>query len=153
MKERIFKDTTGDNLIVQHRKSAVIFLRETDVSREGWVSPFWSDTTPAIQKSELNRTYNFSKDNFKELFDYLHEIAYEAWSDFSIKEEDCISADYSEYFDRTLQNDGYLCFKDSTGLILHGPHQKKTEQAVVRMYQFNRRKFESFLDVFQRTVE
>ncbi len=146
MAERNFK-----GLIVRHRKSAVFFERETDLSIEGYVSPYWKDKTPVIEPSELKRKYIFSEDEFKEFLDYMEQIANEAWKSFVPKEADSFGADYCEYYDREFDNNGSL----SVGkyyLNIEGPYQKKTNNPIIRLYKFNKRKFESFIYDLRKTM-
>ncbi|MFJ7950364.1 hypothetical protein ACIQZG_02430 [Lysinibacillus sp. NPDC096418] len=130
-----------NGLIVRHRKSAVFFMRETDLSIEGYVSPLWKDKTPVIEPSELSRKYVFSQDEFHEFLSYMEQIAEEAWKNFTPKEADSMGADYAEYYDREFDNEGSL----SVGkyhLNIEGP---KTNNPIIRLYKFNKRKFESFV--------
>lgn len=140
MAERNFK-----GLIVRHRKSAVYFERETDLNIEGYVLPHWKDQTPVIQPSESSRKYIFSKDEFKEFLVYMEQIANEAWKNFTPKEADSLGADYADYYDKEFDNEGSL----SVGkyfVDVDGPfNQPKTSNPIVRLYKFNKRKFESFV--------
>lgn len=148
MNERNF-----NGLIVQHRKSAVFFLHETDLSIEGYVSPLWSDKTPVIKPSELNRKYIFSEDEFKEFVAYMEQIANEAWKNFIPKEADSLGADYAEYYDRDFDNEGSL-WVGKYYINLHGPaNQPKTDNPMVRLYKFNKRKFESFIYDLRKALE
>ena len=151
MKECIFTDKNGEQLIVRHRKSAVFFLRETDPNVKGFVSPFWEDKTPVVSRKELIRKYNFSPDILKELFEYLKATAIESWKEVTPKVADSLGADYNEYYDRELDNNGYL--KIGNGMIsLEGPVQKKTDDPAVRLYKFNKRKFESFIYDLEKVI-
>ena len=142
-----------NGLIVQHRKSAVFFLRETDLSIEGYVSGFWSDKTPVIKPSELKREYEFSQDEFKEFVAYMEQIANEAWKNFAPKEADSLGADYAEYYDREIDNNGYLRIGKHF-INLEGPaNQPKTDNPMVRLYKFNKRKFESFIYDLRKAFE
>lgn len=133
-----------NGLIVRHRKSAVFFERETDLNIGDYVSPFSQDKIPFIQQSELYRQYIFSKDGFKEFIAYMEQIAHEAWTNFTPKEADSLGADYEEYYDREFDSEGSLCISKYS-LILYGPNQPKTDNPRVRLYKFNKRKFESFI--------
>lgn len=134
-----------NGLIVRHRKSAVFFERETDLSIGGYVSPFWKDEASVIQPSELKHKYAFSQSEFKEFVAYMEQIAEKAWKSFVPKEADSMGADYWEYYDRDFDNNGYL----SVGkyfVSVDGPaNQPKTDNPIVRLYKFNKRKFESFV--------
>lgn len=142
-----------NGLIVRHRKSAVFFERETDLNIEGYVSPYWEDKTPVIQPSELRCKYHFSQDDYKEFLSYMEQIANEAWKSFTPKEADSMGADYDNYYDREFDNEGSL----SVGkyfVDVEGPaNQPKTNSPIVRLYKFNKRKFESFIYDLRKVLE
>lgn len=142
-----------NGLIVRHRKSAVYFERETDLNIEGYVLPHWKDQTPVIQPSESSRKYIFSKDEFKEFLVYMEQIANEAWKNFSPKVADSMGADYADYYDKEFDNEGSL----SVGkyfVDVDGPfNQPKTSNPIVRLYKFNKRKFESFVYDLRKALE
>lgn len=141
-----------NGLIVQHRKSAVFFLRETDLSIEGYVSPFWSDKTPVVHPREMERKYNFTKEEFTDFVAYLEQIAHEAWDNFTPKEIDSIRAEYYEYYDRDFDTEGSLRV-GKYFIDLDGPYQPKTDNPMVRLYKFNKRKFESFVYDLRKALE
>lgn len=144
MQERIFTDQNGEQLIVRHRKSAVFFLRETDLSVDGYSFPWWGDTTPNIQRSELERSYTFTQEVFEDFVEYMEEIARESWKSFAAKEADSFGADYADYHDKDFDNDGSLDVGKNR-LRVDGPSQNKTDDPIARLYKFNKRKFESFI--------
>ena len=139
MKERNF-----NGLIVRHRKSAVFFMRETDLNIEGYVSPYWKDQTPVVNPNEIKRKYDFSPVEFDELVAYLEQIANEAWKNFTPKEADSLGADYGEYYDGEFDNEGSL-WLGKHSIDVEGPFQPKTTDSIIRLYKFNKRKFESFI--------
>lgn len=139
MKERNF-----NGLIVQHRKSAVFFMRETDLNVEGYVSPYWKDQTPVVHPSEMRQKYTFSQAEFAEFVAYLEQIANEAWKSFVPKEADSWGADYREYYDKEFDTEGDLRI-DKYFIDIEGPYQPKTNDPIIRLYKFNKRKFESFI--------
>lgn len=144
VQERIFTDLNGEQLIVRLRKSAVFFLRETDLSIDGYSFPWWSDTTPSIQRSELERSYTFTQEVFEGFVEYMEEIAQESWKIFVPKEADSFGADYAEYYDRDFDSNGDLSVRKNQ-LQVDGPGQNKTDDPIARLYKFNKRKFESFV--------
>lgn len=146
MKDRVFTDQNGQQLIVRHRKSAVFFLRETDLDIPGYVSPFWAgdDKDPRVEPTELKRKYKFSSETLEEFISYMQEVGSSSWSSINPRVADSEGSDYYEYYDRETDNNGYLGFKNNT-LSVDGPMQKKTNKPVIRLYKFNKRKFESFL--------
>ena len=148
MNERNF-----NGLIVRHRKSAVFFERETDLNIEGYVLPHWKDQTPVIQPSESSRKYIFSQGEFKEFLVYMEQIANEAWKNFLPKEADSMGADYADYYDREFENEGSLWI-GKYFISLDGPfNQPKTNNPIVRLYKFNKRKFESFVYDLRKALE
>lgn len=144
MPERIFTDENGLQLIVRHRKSAVFFLRKTDTSIEGYVSPYWKDKTPVVNPSEISRKYTFSPQAFKDFADYMEQIAQESWKNFNPRVADSLGADYVEYFDKEFGTEGSLDLSKNE-LKVEGPYQPKTNDPIIRLYKFNKRKFESFV--------
>lgn len=144
MNERIFTDLKGEQLIVKHRKSAVFFLRETDLSIEGYVSSYWTDKTPVFNPEEIKRTYSFSPDVFVEVANYLNSIAQESWKNFTPKVADSFGADYDQYYDREHENEGSLSVSKNS-ICVEGPYQYKKRRPLIRLYKFNKRKFESFI--------
>ena len=134
-----------NGLIVRHRKSAVFFERETDLKIEGYVLPHWEDQTHVVQPSESSRKYIFTQDEFKEFLVYMEQIANESWKNFAPKEAVSPGSDYWEYYDRDFDNNGYLTV-GKYYINLEGPaSQPKTSNPIVRLYKFNKRKFESFV--------
>lgn len=152
MQERIFTDRNGEQLIVRHRKSAVFFLRETDVNIAGYSFPWWTDTTPSIQRSELERSYRFTQEVFESFIEYMEEIARESWKNFTPKVADSFGADYAEYYDRDFDSNGDLGVSKNQ-LRIDGPGQNKTDDPIARLYKFNKRKFESFIFDLQKIKE
>lgn len=150
MKERIFVDAHNEELIVRHRKSAIFFLRNADLTKEDkFKSPF--SKGDYVASEELHRKYFFSKETFKELLGYLEIIAQEVWRDFEPKEADSIRADYDEYYDREFDNNGYLKITGEY-LSVEAPNQLKENGSCIRLYKFSKRKFESFIYDFRKKV-
>lgn len=138
-----------NGLIVRHRKSAVFFERSTDLSIEGHVL---RDKTLVIQPSEIELKYTFSQTEFKEFIAYMEQIALEAWSSFKPKIAVSPGSDYWEYYDRDFDNNGYLIV-GKYYINLDGPaNQPKTDNPVVRLYKFDKRKFESFIYDLRQTL-
>ncbi|MEK4427780.1 hypothetical protein MHB54_00825 [Paenibacillus sp. FSL M7-0802] len=91
MKTKVFICSNGKELIVKHRKSAVIFeMNQNQIN------------------NKYNVTYNFELKNFVELFNYIKMISNEAWTNLSPKEAYSLGADYNEYYDKEFDNNGYL---------------------------------------------
>lgn len=143
MKERIFKDSNGEELIVRHRKSAIFFLREADLSKNNkYKSPF--SKGDYVAKEELYRKYVFDEETYCELLSYLEDIASHSWKGFEPKVADSFGADHYEYYDREFDNNGYSSVSKNT-ITLTAPNQLKEHGSCIRMYKFNKRKFESFI--------
>ena len=126
MNTRTFKTITGLELVIKSRKSAVIF---------------------EIDKSETNGSYDFllkfTLEGFKELLKYIEDISNKCWSNLNPKEADSFGSDYYEYYDRELDNNGYLSFRDNA-LFIERPSLDSR-----RLYQFNKKKMESFIYDFR----
>ncbi len=148
MEERIFTDINGEQLIVRYRKSAVFFMRDADLTKENkYKSPFSKDDY--VESGELKRIFTFSKEVYKELHNYLESIALKAWKGFEPKDADSIGADYDEYYDKEFDNNGY-CSISKDNLYLTAPNQLKNNGSCIRLYKFNKRKFESFIYDFRK---
>lgn len=150
MKERIFEDVNGQKLIVKHRKSAIFFEGIANIEKPNGYKG--EDHKPYICITELNRTYQFSEEVFKEFIDYCNVIASESWSKFVPKEIDSLGADYDDYYDKDFDNNGRLsigsCYMD-----IEGPYtQLKSDGEVIRLIKFNKRKFESFIHDLNRLI-
>lgn len=152
MIERIFTDNDGKKLIVRHRKFAVFFLREMDPRVKGYVYPHWIDQTPMIKTEDINIEYDFSQEVFSDFVDYMEKISLESWKVFTAKVADSFGSDYAEYYDRDFDNEGSLSVSGRR-LRVRGPHQPKTDDFIIRIFKFNKRKFESFIFDLRDIVE
>lgn len=127
MKTRIFVCSNGIELLVKHRKSAVIFeMNQNQIN------------------NKYNVTYNFELKDFVELFTYIEMIANEIWTNFSPKEADSLGSDYFEYYDKEFDNNGYLRIRENT-LSIDRPVLDNH-----KLYQFNKKKMESFIFDFRK---
>ena len=128
MKSKTFKTIDGMELVVKHRKSAVIFEH------------------PEVQKESDPHDYLFKFDirTTNELLTYLEIVATEAWSTFTPKEANSMGSDYYEYYDRELDNNGYLSLREC-GINVKRPYGESR-----RLYQFNKAKFQSFIHDFRQ---
>ncbi|QDP99437.1 hypothetical protein FOH38_02075 [Lysinibacillus fusiformis] len=114
MKERIFGD-----LIIKHRKSAIFF---------------------EIGEGEYyDCIFRFTEHEFKEFTSYIEEIANESWNNVTPKVADSMGTDYSEYYDKEFDNNGYLSIIEN-GLRIEGPYT-----TTGRLYKFNKAKIQSFI--------
>lgn len=144
MQELIFIDQNGEQLIVRYRRSAVFFIRETDLSIEGYVSPYWSDKTPVFDLKEHHRKYMFDREVFNRFIDCMEHIGQECWKNFTPREADSFASDYDDYYDKEFGNNGSLSIFDK-GICIEGPLQKKTKTPFIRLIKFNKRTFGSFV--------
>ena len=127
--ERIFKGINGLELIVKNRKSAVIF--ETDM-----------DAIEGIMYFDIH----FAEDVFKDLLEHIETVSSEAWKSLNIKEADSSGCDYDEYYDRQLDNNGYLSI---------GMNALRFERPTLgsgKLYQFNKAKMGTFIYDFRKKV-
>ena len=91
MKSKVFISIDNLKLIIKHRRSAVIF--EMDES----------------QMSESSRiSFKFQPEIFTNLLKYIETVSHKSWTNLKPKEADSFGSDYSEYYDRKLDNNGYL---------------------------------------------
>lgn len=161
MTSHTFTDKNGEQLIVRHRKSAVFFEREANpinVKMDKIVLSWrngpvvYGEERPHFLHGEKAREYQFSEVVFNNLFEYLTKIAHEVWNGFQPKVADSIGADYDSAWDREHEDEMNLSFWKNNGLRIEGPHQEaKTD--IVRLYKFNKRKFESFIFDFERELK
>ena len=128
MKNKVFTSTNGLKLIIKYRKSAVIF--EMDESQ--------------MDKNRI--VFKFDSKDFADLLDYIEIISNKSWTNLKPKEADSFGSDYCEYYDRKLDNNGYLSIKENT-LIIERPFLKSN-----KLYQFNKKKMESFIYDFRELV-
>lgn len=157
MKQRIFTDLHAKDLIIQHRKSAVFFCRianpeniEMYKSKYKWengqiVPNKEEKEKPHYKRCELDVNYRFGTETMKNLYEYLMNIATESWKDFEPKEADSMGADYDSYWDRDHEDEGNLSLRKDNTIYIKAPYQKTNKDHIVRLYKFNKRKFESFL--------
>lgn len=131
MKAKTFTSVDGLELIIKNRKSAIIF--------------------EVNQEQLINKKYNidlkFEPMNIIELYNYIETISNESWTDVKPKEAYSFGSDYYEYYDKELDNNGYLRIKENT-LNLERPSLDSK-----RFYQFNKKKIESFLYDFKKLVK
>ncbi|MBO0961997.1 hypothetical protein J1P26_20025 [Neobacillus sp. MM2021_6] len=113
-----------NGLLVKSIKSAVIL--EADLSH-----------------SEI---FNFNSTEFEEFTMCIQQMAKVSWKNIVPKEEQSEASDYWEYYDKELDNNGYLTL--GTGhLSIRRPCSENK-----RIYQFNKRKMESFLYDLQKEM-
>ncbi len=129
MNNRTFKTISDLELIVKSRKSAVIF---------------------EIEQGQTNKNYRFSleftPECFDELLKHIETIANKSWGNLTPKEADSMGADYYEYYDKELDNNGYITIRQNT-LLVERPSSESG-----KLYQFNKKKMESFIYDFRKIV-
>lgn len=142
MAEQVFLDKIGQELIVKHRKSAVFFQGKADVTKS---NSYGERHKEYVCIKELNKLYDFSKEEFKRFIVYCQTIANESWKTFEPKEADSLGAEYDDYYDRDFDNNGRLSVQPES-ISIEGPYtQLKSDGEIVRLIKFNKRKFESFV--------
>ncbi|MHB7981149.1 hypothetical protein CF067_16625 [Clostridium sporogenes] len=119
----------GLELVVINRRSAVIFEIE-QFNKEG----------------KYDFLLRFSSEVFKDLLKYLETISNKSWTNIIPKECDSFGADYSEYYDRQFDNNGYMSISENT-LSVERPCLESN-----KLYQFTKRKMESFIHDFRKAV-
>ncbi|QNR65479.1 hypothetical protein IAQ67_16460 [Paenibacillus peoriae] len=130
MKTKIFTGIDGLELIVNSRKSAVIF-----------------EMNHNQMNNKCSVTYNFEIKDFIELYKYVEIISNESWDNFTPKEANSLGADYYEYYDREHDNNGYLYLREDM-LKIDRPLLESN-----KLYQFNKRKMESFIYDLKKIVD
>ena len=116
MKDKVFKDEHGREVIVRTNKSNIqIRLKEKQIL-----------------------DYRFYLDS-DEILHYLKKQATKVWKSFSPREADSFGADYWEFYDKNTDNNGYLEVSKGA-LVFQSPSDETT-----LLYQFNKRKMESFI--------
>ncbi|NME95333.1 hypothetical protein HF847_04910 [Clostridium cochlearium] len=129
MNKKSFKTINGLELVVKNRKSAVIF--EIGNNHE---------------ENNFNFSLIFNFDTFKDLFEHLKEVSNKSWNNIKPREADSLGADYDEYYDRQLDNNGCLAIRENM-LLIERPALESN-----KLYQFNKRKMESFLYDFRKII-
>jgi hypothetical protein len=130
MNQQTFTSVSGLELIVKHRKSAVIF----EANKEQAVG----------KKHDFK--FKFTSEVFGELLEYIEEVSNKAWTNLTPKECDSFGSDYYEYYDRPLDNNGYLRMGVNELLV-----ERPTVESE-RLYQFNKFKMQSFVYDFRKKV-
>lgn len=116
MKERTFKDKHGRKIIVRTNRSNIQIHTE--------------------EKQILD--YRFYLDSV-EILHYLKEQATKVWKSFRPKEANSFGADYWEFYDKNTDNNGYLEVSKEALVF-----QSSSDETTL-LYQFNKRKMESFI--------
>ena len=129
MNSRIFKTVNDLELIVKNRKSAIIF-----------------ETKQNQTNKDYRFLFQFTSEDFKELLEYIEIIAKKSWLNLTPKEANSMGADYFEYYDKKLENNGCLIIKPNI-LIIERPSLESN-----KLYQFNKRKIESFIYDFRKLL-
>lgn len=118
-----FIDKYGTNLVVEYNKTNIIFKTNDKNIKNNYVLKLY-----------------FDENVFKELINNLKITSEQIWNNFNPKVADSISSDYSEYYDRKYDNNGYLnTYRDFSIRI------EKPDKDTPYMYKFNKRRMESFI--------
>ncbi|MFV3013588.1 hypothetical protein ACLD43_17455 [Clostridium botulinum] len=126
--KRSFKTIDGLELVVINRKSTVILeLKE-------------------VPKDKDTFFLKFEPNIFKELLNYIETISNKTWSNVTPKECNSFGSDYAEYYDRKLDNNGYL------SIYLNGIQIERPSLESNKLYQFNKRKIEAFIYDFRKVI-
>jgi hypothetical protein len=81
-----------------------------------------------------------------EFIEYIQLVSSKVWNNLTPKEAQSEASDFFEYYDKELDNNGYLRIGESI-LLIERPSLESN-----RMYQFNKRKMESFLYVLLKKI-
>lgn len=126
MRSKEFRSRNGYQLVVKHRKHAVIL--EMNVGQ---------------LNDDTRVQFKFKKGEMINLIEYLEDISKGAWKNFEPKEANSVGSDYFEYYDRELDNNGYMRIREY-GMDIERPYKESN-----KLYQFNKPKMESFLYDFR----
>lgn len=94
-----------------------------------------------------NHKLDFNTETFKEIHHVLEEAANKVWKSLVLKEVDNFGNDYYEYYDRELDNNGYLDISRNQLTI------SRVFEGSKRVYQFNKQKMGTFLYDFKNLVD
>lgn len=94
-----------------------------------------------------NHKLDFNTETFKEIHHVLEEDANKIWKSLVLKEADSVGNDYYEYYDRGLDNNGYL------GISRNQLTISRVFEGSKRVYQFNKQKMGTFLYDFKNLVD
>jgi len=99
---------------------------------------------PDDEVPSRTETFEFNRKEFSRFKEYLETEANRIWKNLNPRVADSFESDYDEYYDREYDNEGSLKFMDREGptiqLSLWAPYGSTN-----RLYQFNKRRMESFL--------
>lgn len=149
MKTETFLDVNGTELIVKYRKSTVFFEKkyfDNDLREH-------CDGSVYIDSDGLDWRFDFSKEVFKALNEFLNIISKECWSNFTPKEIDSFGAEYDDYYDKEFDSNGSLRIGGNF-ICAEGPYaQPPNKEKITRLIKFNKRKFESFMFDFNELLK
>lgn len=142
MKEQVFVDKSGQELMLKHRKSAIFFEGKADIAKP---NSYGERHSEYICIKELSKLYNFTKEEFERFIEYCQTIANESWSNFEPKAADSLGAEYDDYYDKDFDNNGRLSIRAGIISVEGAYTQLKSDGEAIRLIKFNKRKFESFV--------
>lgn len=128
-KQKIFKTIDDLELIIKYKKSAVIF-----------------EIGELEDKNKCKFSLEFDNETFKEILDYIQEVSDKVWGNIEPKDYNTEGADYCEYYDKQLDNNGYMRIKSN------GLQTEKVHIDYNKLYQFNKRKIESFIYDYRKLI-
>ncbi|WP_028589439.1 hypothetical protein [Paenibacillus massiliensis] len=114
------KTENGLNLVIIFEKSSVVFSLEKNT--ESWMHQF-----------------KFDPQTFNDLYQHLECFSRKVWPNLIAKPATSHGTDYEEYYDKELDNNGYLRIEPNT-LMIERPSKES-----LRLYRFNKAKMQSFL--------
>jgi len=128
MGTRTFKTIDNLELIIKNTQKNIIF-----------------ETKP-LNIRQWKFVFQFNKETFTELLNYLKDVSSKTWHDFSPREATSLSSDYAEYYDRAFDSAGFLIVNwSSNTLKVERPSLDSAE-----LYKFSKRRMESFVYDFKR---
>lgn len=113
---------TGTEIIIRQRKTTVLIeLVHND-------------------PNETSYTLQFTPEGYVDAMDTIKAAAHQAWPNIKPKKYTSVSSHYHGYFDEELSGYGFLIIGTSDQIAITKPDGQNK-----RMYQFNKRRMESFL--------
>lgn len=123
----LFEDTTGQILSIIRNKSNIV-LDAPDA--------------PILPGNNINQLkFTFTPDIFHDIIETLTTDASHIWKNFTPRVAESLGSDYDEYYDRKLDNNGYL----SISVTHHSITCTRPLDTSSKLYQLNKRKTESLL--------
>lgn len=128
MPNSAFKSDNGIGLVIKSKKGSLVIEQEDQSSKEKHIAA------------------KFSPESLHRFTELLQEQALLAWPELHPRNATSSGSDYWEYYDKELDNNGYLSIR-SNNLIIEKPWPDSPV-----LYRFTKRKMESFIFDLKRNM-